>query len=74
MIETAIGMYGERHRVIRGYRGIDRLYIHHKSGRRWGYYVTTSIRPSLDSMVEIGGEYWFSTLADLQTALNRGIA
>jgi hypothetical protein len=69
MIENAIGMYGERHKVVRGWHGIDRLYIHHSKGKHGGYYVTTCIRPSLDSMVEIAGEYWFRTLAELQAAL-----
>jgi len=71
-LETRRDSYGKYH-VVCGYRGVARMYVHHKPGKRWGYYVTPSIQVvSTDELVEIGGEYWFSTLAELKAALLKG--
>ena len=69
MIRKTSDKYGRKIRVLDGFRPY-RLYIHHKSGARWGYYVTPSLTPFISEMVEINGEYWFTTLADLREALD----
>ena len=69
MIRKTSDKYGRKIRVLDGFRPY-RLYIHHKSGARWGYYVTRNLAPFVSEMEEINGEYWFSTLAELHTALD----
>lgn len=63
-------IYGQQ-RSIEGYRGYKRLYVRKiKSTGTW--IVSDNERVSLDSMIEIAGEYHFSTLAELHAALNKG--
>jgi hypothetical protein len=66
------GVYGNQ-RTIEGYKDYDRLYIFKKKikGQGSAYMVSKDDRVSMDSMVDIGGEYWFSTLKDLHKALNK---
>jgi len=61
------GTFGKQ-RVIEGYKDYKRLYVFKKKG---AYLVSSSNTISLDSMIEINGEYWFSTLKDLHGALNK---
>ena len=56
-------------RVIVGYKDYDKLYVFKQKG---AYMLSTNRRISLDDMVKINGEYWFSTLRELHMALNKG--
>ena len=60
-------------RVIEGYKNYKRLYVFKKAykGKNSAYIVCDSDRVSLDSMIEIDGEFWFSTLKELHKALNK---
>jgi len=63
-------VYGKQ-RIVENYAGYKRLYIRKiKSTGTW--IVLNNERVSLDSMMEIAGEYHFSTLAELHNALNKG--
>lgn len=69
MIKTVMSIYGKQ-RVIEGYNGHARVYVKRQgSGKRSSYYLSTSFYPSLDSMVDVGGEYHFATLKALKAAL-----
>ena len=61
------GTFGNQ-RIIEGYKNYKRLYVFKKKG---AYLVSLDNKISLDSMVEIDGEYWFSTLKELHKALNK---
>lgn len=63
-------VYGKQ-RIIENYAGYERLYIR-KIKRTGTWIVSDNERVSLDSMMEIAGEYHFSTLAELHNALNKG--
>lgn len=61
------GLYGKV-RVIRNYKGYDKLYVIKKKG--WGYYISTSYpAKSLDDMIDIEGEFWFRTLKEIKQEL-----
>lgn len=66
------GVYGKQ-RTIEGYKDYSRLYVFKKKvpGQGSSYMVSKDHRVSMDSMVEIGGEFWFSTLKELHKALNK---
>ncbi|MDY0144194.1 MAG: hypothetical protein RBR97_20115 [Bacteroidales bacterium] len=62
-------VYGKQ-RVIEGYEGYRRLYVKKiKSTGTW--IVSDNERVSLDSMIEIKGQYHFATLKELHATLNR---
>jgi hypothetical protein len=61
------GLYGKV-RIIRGYKNHDKLYVT-KHGKN-GYCITDSPKITLDNMILIDGEYWFSTLKEIKKALN----
>ena len=63
-------MFGKQ-RVIEGYKNFKRLYVHQIKKKNYGYCVSDSSKLSIADMIEIGGEYWFSTLKELHTALNK---
>lgn len=69
MVNTPYGKV----RVIEGYKNYKKLYVLKKKpvGQKVSYIVSTDMKTSLDSMVEINGEYWFSTLKELHKALNK---
>lgn len=60
--------YGKR-RVIEGWKGYDRLFVH-RSSKLKAYCVTSFSALTLNDMVEINGEFWFGTLKELHDALN----
>lgn len=64
------GLYG-KHRIIEGYKEYNKLYVHKINKKNFGYCVTDSMRLSVSDMIEIDGEYWFSTLKELHNALNK---
>jgi len=55
-------------RVIEGYKEYDRLYVFKKKG---AYMISSNRRISLDDMIKVDGEYWFSTLKELHKSLNK---
>ena len=57
-----------RVRVIEGWRGFRRLYVKRTNLRT--YVVSFNPTLSMDSMVDVAGEYHFSTLEQLHKALN----
>jgi len=61
------GVY-EKIRIIENWKDHKRLYV--KRTRLKTYVVSTSEKLTLDSMVEINGEYHFDTLPQLHNALN----
>jgi len=61
------GVYGKQ-RTIEGYKNYGKLFVHKRKGM--GYTVTTYSTLTLDDMIEIGGEYWHSSLNDLHDNLN----
>lgn len=63
-------LYGKQ-RIVENYAGYKRLYIR-KIKSTSTYIVSDNERVSLDSMIEIAGEYHFSTLKELNTALSKG--
>ena len=65
LVPTAFG----KQRVIEGYNGYKRLYCR-RVKRTGTWIVSDNERVSLDSMMEIAGEYHFSTLAELHEALS----
>ena len=65
---NAYGVYG-RVRIIEGLNGVERMYV--KRTNVQTYVLSTSERLTLDSMVAGGGEYHFSTLRHLASALER---
>lgn len=69
-VQTVTSVYGPR-KVILGYRGIERLYVHRQRQAGSSYYVTTCERPTIDSMIKIAGDYHFGTLAALNAALSK---
>lgn len=60
------GVYGKL-RIIENWNNHKRLYVTRTNLRT---YVVSTGSLSLDSMVEINGEYHFDTLAQLHSALN----
>ena len=66
------GIYGKI-RVIEGYKKHDRLYVFKKKvpGQGSSYMVSDNEKVSINSMIEINGEFWFSTLKELHKALNK---
>ena len=62
------GVYGKV-RVINDYLGIKRLYVKRTNIKT--YVVSTSETLSLDSMIEINGEFHFFTLKELHNALEK---
>jgi hypothetical protein len=64
LVKTAFG----KRRVIDGWNGIKRLWV--KRTNLKTYAVSTSERLTFDSMVAIGPEYHFATLAELHHALD----
>ena len=70
--ELKKSVYGKV-RVIEGYKGISRLYVH-RIKRTRSYIVTEGQPITLDSMVPIGlfGEYHFGTLKELNEHLASG--
>lgn len=70
MIKTKLvsSIYGKQ-RIIEKYKGYRRLYV--KKIKRTGtWIVSDKEQVSLDSMIEIKGQYHFATLKELHTALN----
>ena len=61
------GVYAKQ-RVILGYKKYPKLYVHKR--KNMGYCVTSYSALTLDDMVEIDGEFWFSTLKELHLSLN----
>lgn len=55
-------------RVIENWKGIRRLYV--KRTHVKTYVISTAECLSLDSMIEVNGDYHFNTLTDLHNALN----
>jgi len=66
-VETKQGVYGEV-KVIDNWNGIKRLYVKRTNVKT--YIVSTDQRLTLDTMLEINGEYHFRTIAELNLALN----
>lgn len=66
------GVYGKV-RTIEGYKNYNKLYVFKKKvpGQGSSYMVSDSEKVSMDSMIEINGEFWFSTLKELHGALNK---
>lgn len=62
------GVYGKR-RVLEGYKHYRRLFVLKTNVKTWILSLTESA--SLDTMVEVAGEYHFGTLAELHTAVNQ---
>lgn len=67
-LRKAAHVYGKRW-VIEGFPGYRRLYVHRTNVG--SYVVSDSEHLSLDSMLEIDGEYHFGTLKQLKAALAR---
>ena len=72
MIKSKVisSLYGKQ-RIIEGYKNYKKLYVHQIKKKNYGYCVSDSSKLSVADMIEIDGEYWFSTLKDLHTALNK---
>ena len=60
--------WGKR-RIINDYKGINRLWVKRTNIRT--YVVCTSESLTLKGMLEINGDYHFSTLKELHAALNQ---
>ena len=60
-------VYG-RVRVVENWNGHKRLWV--KQTNVKSYVLSTSERVTLDSMIEVAGEYHFATLKSLHEALN----
>lgn len=69
LVKTPFG----KQRIITGYKDYNRLYVLKRkpAGQKAAYIVTTDVKADLDNMVEIDGEYWFSTLKELHKRLNK---
>ena len=60
------GIYGKV-RIVEGLPGYGRLYVKRTNVKT--YVLSESERLSLDSMVELGGEYHFTTLKAIRLAI-----
>lgn len=67
-LRKAAHVYGKRW-VVEGFPGYRRLYVHRTNVG--SYVVSTSEQLSMDSMLEIDGNYHFGTLKQLKAALAR---
>ena len=67
MKSKLVNSCGGKVRVIEGFRKMKRVYVRRTSART--YVVTTSQALTLNTMLEIAGEYHFGTLKELHAAI-----
>ena len=68
---TTTSSYGQRIRTVDiVVNGVSMRHYIHKRGK-YGYCLSQSLTLLLDDMVAVGNEYWFGTLKELKSAIDR---